>query len=75
MGEAEVGMCRVLHNQALRTLHHARFSVARAVAYLILREAQMLAVHIAIKGQWLQLDRDLVRACVREAAGSAELEG
>lgn len=75
MGQAEVSMCRVLHRKAQSTLSHARFNLARAVAYLVLREAQMLAVHVAVKGQWLKLDRELVRTCVLEASGDAQPVG
>lgn len=46
---------------ARRMLVHTRFTLARAFAYLVLRERQILKVHAALKGRQLGLDEQSIR--------------
>jgi V/A-type H+-transporting ATPase subunit C len=48
---------RVAH----RILRHTQFNLARAIAYLALRERQILKVHAALKGRILGLDEESIR--------------
>jgi V/A-type H+-transporting ATPase subunit C len=53
---------------ATRTAHyvltHTTFNLARAVAYLWLREKQLLRIHAALKGQMLKLSSATIRLAV-----------
>jgi V/A-type H+/Na+-transporting ATPase subunit C len=42
-------------------LVHTRFTLARALAYLVLRERLILKVHVALKGRQLGLDEQSIR--------------
>lgn len=50
---------------ARRILAHTRFTLARAFAYLVLRERQILKVHVALKGRQLGLGEDSIRIASR----------
>ena len=55
--------------QAANVLHHSTFNLARALAYLLLREHQMRTVHAVLKGRTLRLPADLIRRAVGGATG------
>jgi V/A-type H+/Na+-transporting ATPase subunit C len=46
---------------ARRMLAYTRFTLARAFAYLVLRERQILKIHVALKGRQLGLDQQTIR--------------
>jgi V/A-type H+-transporting ATPase subunit C len=50
---------------ARRILAHTRFTLARAFAYLVLRERQILKVHVALKGRLLGLDEESINIASR----------
>jgi V/A-type H+-transporting ATPase subunit C len=58
--------------QALRILHVSRCGVARALAYLVLREIDFSTLFALIQGRLLNLPRDLVEIAV-ELTGKAAL--
>ncbi len=60
--QVETTMDRQTQRVARRILHRTSFNLARAFAYLVLRERQILKVHVALKGRLLQLDEDAIRA-------------
>jgi V/A-type H+-transporting ATPase subunit C len=51
---------RHLRGEALRVLHHGRSGVARALAYLILREMDLLLLYALIQGRLLSLPEEMV---------------
>jgi V/A-type H+-transporting ATPase subunit C len=53
-----------MDTEARRVLGHSPSGVARALAYLILRESQLRALYALIQGQLLQLPADLVEIAV-----------
>ncbi|MEN8176680.1 MAG: V-type ATPase subunit [Pseudomonadota bacterium] len=62
-----------LLEEAQRTLKYTRFNLARAIAYLLLRERQLLNIHQVLKGRLLGLPDTLIRRAIglsdeREAA-------
>lgn len=63
IGDIESFMVRETHRIASHVLRSTSFNVARAFAYLYLREQQAQLIHIAVKGKLLRLDDDLVHAC------------
>jgi V/A-type H+-transporting ATPase subunit C len=67
---AEARLEREVERVAWSILRYSTFNLARAFAFLLLREKQMLLIHIAVKGQQLQLDEGLIR----EAAGLPRVE-
>ena len=50
---------------ARRILLHTRFTLARALAYLVLRERLILKVHVALKGRQLGLDEQSIHIASR----------
>jgi V/A-type H+-transporting ATPase subunit C len=65
--EVEERMGAATAEAADHLLRRTVFQAGQALAYLLLRERQMLAIHAALKGDRLRLDGDLIR----EAAGLA----
>ena len=59
--EVEKAMDKRTQRIAYRVLKKTGFSLARALAYLVLRERQILKVHVALKGRLLQLDDESIR--------------
>lgn len=59
---------RLLAQEVQRTaryvLRHTIFNLARAFAYLLMRENQLMWFHIVIKGRELQLDPDTIKGAV-----------
>ena len=55
------GMDRYTQRVAYRALRRTSFNLARAFAYLVLRERQILKVHVALKGRALGLDQESLR--------------
>lgn len=53
-------MAGYLAGEARRVLAHGRAGVARALAYLILREMDLFALFALVQGELLQLPKDLV---------------
>lgn len=68
--EAEAMLEREVERVAWSILRYSTFSLARAFAFLLLREKQILLVHIAVKGKQLQLDEGLIRV----ASGMPRME-
>lgn len=54
--------------EARRVLAHGRYGVARALAYLILRENNLLAVFSLVQGQLLELPREMIEIAVEITA-------
>ena len=54
-------MDRHTQRAAHRVLRRTSFNLARAFAYLVLRERQILKVHVALKGRALGLDEESLR--------------
>lgn len=67
---AEAALGREVERMAWSILRYSTFNLARAFAFLLLREKQMLLIHIAVKGKQLQLDEGLIRV----AAGLPRVE-
>lgn len=70
--EVELRMSARTQAAAWRVLRTAGFDLARAVAYLYLREQQLHRLHMLVKGRSLRLSSALVRAAAdlpRAAAG------
>jgi V/A-type H+-transporting ATPase subunit C len=63
--EVEKGMDKRTQREAYRVLQHTQFNLARVIAYLALRERQILKVHAAIKGRILNLDEESIRIAAR----------
>ena len=59
--EVEKGMDKRTQREAYRVLRKTQFNLARAIAYLALRERQILKVHAALKGRILNLDEESIR--------------
>lgn len=59
--EVEKRMDRRTQRIAHKVLRHTSFNLARALAYLVLRERQILKVHVALKGRALNLDEESIR--------------
>ena len=62
------GMDAILDRETARAawfvLRQTTFNVGRALAYLLLREKQLLRFHVAVRGQQLQLEPEVIRAAV-----------
>jgi V/A-type H+-transporting ATPase subunit C len=58
----EVTMEQELLKQANMLLERSTFNLGRAFAYMLLREKQLLQIHVALKGKYLRLDNDLIFA-------------
>ena len=58
-------MDRHTQRVAFRVLRRTSFNLARAFAYLVLRERQILKVHVALKGRALGLDRESLHIAAR----------
>jgi V/A-type H+-transporting ATPase subunit C len=67
---AEAVLEREVERVAWSILRYSTFNLARAFAFLLLREKQILLIHIVAKGKQLQLDEGLVRV----AAGLPRVE-
>jgi V/A-type H+-transporting ATPase subunit C len=63
--EVEKAMTKRTHRIAERVLRHTGFNLARALAYLILRERQILKVHVLLKGRVMKLDEESIRIAAR----------
>ena len=59
--DVEKALERRTQRIAHTVLRHTSFNLARALAYLVLRERQMLKVHVALKGRALNLDEESIR--------------
>ena len=69
VADAEIRMRKTNLEHARRLLRHEQFHLVRALAYLYLRERQLLDVHQLLKGKLLGFDPALIReALVGEAA-------
>lgn len=53
--EAQIGVA------AESILRHTAFNLARAFAYLVLRERDLLQIHVVLKGRHLQMNPDAIR--------------
>lgn len=62
-----------LYREALRILRHSRSAVARALAYLILRQMDLQLLFALLQGGLLELPRDLVRIAVELAEPNCPL--
>jgi V/A-type H+-transporting ATPase subunit C len=58
----EVTMEQELVKHANMLLKRSTFNLGRAFAYMLLREKQLLQIHVALKGKHLRLDNDLIFA-------------
>lgn len=61
IAEVEKAMDKQTQRVAHRVLRRTTFNLARALAYLVLRERQILKVHVALKGRVLGLDEESIR--------------
>lgn len=61
--DVELRMQRLTRVQARKVLDQARFNMARAFAYLYLREQQLQLIHTVLKGHMLGFAPDLIRFC------------
>ncbi len=61
--DVELQMQHLTRVQARRVLDQARFNMARAFAYLYLREQQIQLIHTVLKGHMLGFAPDLIRFC------------
>ena len=59
--EVEKSMDKRTQRAAYHVLKRTQFNLARVIAYLALRERQILKVHAALKGRILQLDEESIR--------------
>jgi len=66
---------RHMAGQALRILHHSRCGVARALAYLVLREIDLSTLFALTQGRLLDLPRDLVEIAVALTEASCPFGG
>ncbi len=63
--EVEKAITKRTHRVAVKVLQHTSFNLARALAYLILRERQILKVHVALKGRVMKLDEESIQIAAR----------
>lgn len=63
ISQIESQMMRETRKVAHHVLRNTSFNVARAFAYLYLREQQAQLIHIAMKGKLLNLDDELICSC------------
>lgn len=68
--EVQRRITRYTRDQALQTLRHGGSGVARALAYLLLRENDLLTLFSLIQGRLLGLPTDLVEIAVQVADAS-----
>ena len=61
--DAENIMRQRTRHQASQILRHQHFSMARAFAYLYLREQQLRLLHTVLKGRMLNFDPELISRC------------
>jgi len=61
--DVELRMQHLTRVQARKVLDQARFNMARAFAYLYLREQQIQLIHTVFKGHMLGFAPDLIRFC------------
>ena len=61
--DVELQMQHLTRVQARKVLDQARFNMARAFAYLYLREQQVQLIHTVLKGHMLGFSPDLIRFC------------
>ncbi len=61
----EKAMDKRTQREAHRVLRKTSFNLARALAYLVLRERQILKVHVALKGRMLDLDATTISVAAR----------
>jgi V/A-type H+/Na+-transporting ATPase subunit C len=66
---------RHMAGQALRTLRYSHCGVARALAYLVLREIDLSTLFALIQGRLLNLPRDLVEIAVELTDASCPFGG
>ncbi|CAK0777303.1 V/A-type H+/Na+-transporting ATPase subunit C [Gammaproteobacteria bacterium] len=59
-----------INRQAQFVLRNTLFSVARAFAYLVLREHQLHQIHVILKGKQLRLSEELIRAAAQLSIAS-----
>jgi V/A-type H+-transporting ATPase subunit C len=63
--EIEKALNKRTHRVAEHVLQRTAFNLARALAYLILRERQILKVHVALKGRVMGLDEESINMAAR----------
>lgn len=61
--DVEHHMQQLVRKQANNILRKQRFNMARAYAYLYLREQQIQLIHAVLKGHMLGFDSDLIQFC------------
>ncbi len=72
IGDVELQMQHLTRVQARKVLDQARFNMARAFAYLYLREQQIQLIHTVLKGHMLGFSPDLIRFCGDPLAAAGE---
>jgi V/A-type H+-transporting ATPase subunit C len=60
---------------ALRVLRYSRSGVARALAYLVLREMDLAMIFALVQGRLLELPREMVEMAVELADASCPIGG
>jgi len=61
--DIEIQMQRLVRIHANKTLRKQRFNMARAFAYLYLREQQIQLIHSVVKGHMLGFNNELIQFC------------
>lgn len=70
--EVESRMVGLVQTRARKVLRNAGLPMARAFAYLYLREHQIRFIHTVLKGHLLGLEPELIRYCADPLANRAE---
>jgi V/A-type H+-transporting ATPase subunit C len=68
-------MARYKAGEALRVLRYSRSGVARALAYLVLRELDLSVLFALTQGKLLEIPTDLVEIAVALADASCPIGG
>jgi len=69
--EVEDRLVREIDRQAQTVLKRTLFSVARAFAYLMVRERQLHQIHVILRGKQLKLSEGLIRAAAQLDSSAA----
>jgi V/A-type H+-transporting ATPase subunit C len=73
--DVQRSMRRYMASAALRVLRYSRSGVARALAYLVLREMDLAMIFALVQGRLLELPREMVEMAVELADASCPIGG